>query len=351
MKNKLTVRAHQTDLVNAPEHLTKMVVVGLCILLILSTTACNMQRGSGSSNGASETAMQFLEYIPDTPENRQMTSFGDAAAWYTSWDVPRITSIDEWDQLADAPRAYWSGIMLKQVYPPDCLDSTHIMQYSLGDTYGFDLFDLDRFTFAGEPPEVVTVADFRTDRQTIKNALTAQGYTEQEVSDDWTLYSLNDDYAVNLKAETTAGKLGNLNRILLSNQTLIIGKATEVVLPALDAISDNIPSLADDDVYIAATQALQDSSLKDAGELVGVIWMDSQELATIPEKIGNVTSSEIEDLMAQYGLNDDLPHYSLATFGTRHSQKTGVTSLILALVFPRGTDAEAASQALQSRIE
>ena len=54
--------------------------------------------------------------------------------------------------------------------------------------------------------------------------------------------------------------------------------------------------------------------------------------------------------MDRYGLNADLPAYTLATFATTHSLSNKTTSLILALVFPKGVDAAAAAQVLQDRL-
>jgi hypothetical protein len=45
-----------------------------------------------------------------------------------------------------------------------------------------------------------------------------------------------------------------------------------------------------------------------------------------------------------------LPLYTMVAFGTRHSHDAGATFLILALVFPPGTDAQAAADAVGARL-
>ncbi len=329
-----------------------LILAGLGLLLLLTAAACNLQSNSpaASKSQGSDAVLQFLRYIPDTSENRKWTSFGDAAAWHASWDVPRIANLADLDNLPDKPRAYWLGIMPNQTVPPECLDANYFISYSLKDTFGFDIFEMNRYLYAGAPPRVVTIAEFRNDRQQIADALTAKGYSTQEMAAGWVLYSLHEDYQLNMDAESRAEKMGSLNRILLSEHTMIIGKATEVVSQALDAFTRKGASLADDPNYIASIQALQDSSLKDAGEWVGVIWVDGNEFHASPFS-AQASESEVKDLMEKYGLNTDLPAFSLAAFATRHSLKEKTTSLILALVFPKGADAQAASQVLQTRLE
>jgi hypothetical protein len=321
-------------------------------ILFLATAACKLQGNAVSSKGQpGDPTLQFLHYFPDQLEYRKFVAFGDAAAWHTSWDVPRIASAAELKNSTDTSFAYWTGIMPDQTLPPECLDLNYIYSYSLKDTYGFDLFSMDRYVYAGYPPKIVSILEFRSDRQAIADALIAKGYLAQELEPGWVLYSLNEDYALDVQAKMHAEQMGNLNRILLSDHFMIVGKATEAVAPALEASTGKTPSLADDKDYIASVQALKDPSLKDTGELVGVIWVDGKEFTSPDYFFGQKSEAEINDLVEKYGLNSDLPTYSLAAFATRHSLKDKATTLILALVFPKGTDAEAASQVLQDRME
>jgi hypothetical protein len=341
---------HPDHLPYASFHPRWLVFTSLCIILFLAAAACKLQ-GSGGSSKEQETVLQFLSYIPDEGKNRQWASYGDAAAWYTSWNVPRVYSMDGVNELDDTLRAYWMGMMYTQTYPPDCLDPTYILSYSLRDEFGFDMFDMDRFISAGKPPQVLSVLEFSRDHQGIVDTLTEKGYAAKDYGDGWMLYSLHEDYEVNPQAKTNAEKMGNLNRILLSDHFMIVGKATEVVEVGLDAQDAKTPSLADDKAYIASVKALYDTSLKEAGELLGVIWMDGEEFRSLPPNFAEATEEQAQQMMEDYGLNTDLPEFSLATFATRHSQEKGATYLILALVFPKGMDAEEAAQVLEERLE
>jgi hypothetical protein len=326
-------------------------LAGLGLVLFLSSSACKLQGNTGSSQGQGAVLQQFLRYVPDTPENRKGTFFGDAAAWHASWNVPRIASIDALNELDDTPRADWLYILPSQTSPPECLDTQYLLSYSLKDDFGFDFFDMDRYLYTGIPPAIPTIAEFRTSRQQIADALTAKGYSTQEMASGWTLYSLSEDYAINTQAKMHAEQLGYLNRILLSDHVMIIGKATEVVSSALDAFNHKVASLADDPAYQASIQALQDPSLKDAGELVGAIWMDGGEFYAIPLTSQQLNDEQMKALMERYGLNTDLPAFTVAAFATRHSLPKKTTALILALVFPKGTDAKAAAQVLSDRLD
>ena len=332
-----------------PFPLRGLAFTGLCVLLFLAAAACKLS-GSGGSSKEQETVLQFLSYIPNYPENRAWASYGDAAAWYASWNVPRVYNMDDVNDLDDTSRAYWMRMMQTQTYPPDCLDPNYIVSYSLRDEFGFDLFDMSRFISAGNAPKVISVLEFDGNRQVIADALSSKGYAEQELATGWVLYSLNEDYQLNMRAEMHAEQMGNLNRIILSDHYLIVGKATEVVEAALDAHDKHTPSLAEDKAYIASVQALYDSSLKDTGELVGVIWVDRGEFNALPPIFEKATEEQAQQMMEEYGLNTDLP-FTLAAFATRHSQEKGATYLILALVFPKGTDAEDAAQVLEERLE
>ncbi len=330
----------------------RSILAGLCLVLFMTAIACKLQANSSgaSKNPGSDVLLQFLRYAPDTAENRKWTSFGDAAAWHASWNVPRISSLEELNALAETPHSDWLFIMPFQTTPPDSLDINYLLAYSLKATYGFDIFDMNRYLYAGSPPKTVTVVEFRNDRQQIVDALTAKGYSSQDFGSGWFLYSLNEDYGLNMQSKIHTEQMGNLNRILLSDHVMITGKATEVVQAALDAFNRKSASLADDPAYIASVQALQDPSLKDAGELVGSIWVNGREFHTNPLLSPQVTEEQAKALMDRYGLNSDLPAFTLATFATRHNLSQKTTSLILALIFPKGVDANAAAQVLQDRL-
>lgn len=298
--------------------------------------------------------LRMLRFVPDTPENREYVTYGDAAAWYSSWDVPRIDSIAEIDGLERDPRAYWLNILPRQTTPPDALGLQFMMLDEMRGAYGFDLFNVDRYLQAGLPPDLVSVIEYSFPDSQIVDALIASGYSVETLNDEAALYSILDDYQLDVSMEmvkTRVGQLGNLNRIALLEGQMVIAKATANVTNAFAAHEGDIPSLADDPGYIAATSALLDSALGDMGELVGVIWVDGLQLADPLAYAEFGASQEVVDQIREELITADsaLPPYDLVAFGTRHSP--GATHLILAVVFPVDTDAKAAANVLAERME
>lgn len=317
-------------------------------ILLLLTVAPAMAQDT-----AENPLLDMLRFVPDSAEYRQFVSYGDAVAWHMSWNVPRIDSVAELDTLDRDPRAYWMNIMSRQTAPPDVLGIQYLMAEDMRAFYGFDLFNADRYLQAGQPPDLLSVIEYSFPDSQIADALVDSGYLVETLDDNAALYSILDDYQIDLSMETVTtrvGQLGGLNRIGLLDGQMVIAKATAIVTSAFSAYEG--ASLADDPHFSAAATALFDPSLAETGELVGVILMDGMQLADPLAYLGQGASPEMIEALEQSLANDDLPPlppYYLAAFGTRHSP--GATHLILALVFPADTDAIAAANILAARIE
>jgi hypothetical protein len=129
---------------------------------------------------------------------------------------------------------------------------------------------------------------------------------------------------------------------------MIVAKATANVNRALLAHEGQAPSLADDANYVAAVTALQDPALAETGELVGVILTDGSLFSDYAQ-YQEAPESVLEQLLEQYRQGPQLPHYTLVAFATRHTE--GASHLILAVVFPKGTDESAAADILADRLK
>ncbi len=320
------------------------------LFILLALVAC------GSKKETESPLLRLLHFVPDTSEYRQYLTYGDAAAWHTSWDVPRIDNMAELENLGREKRAYWMFILTNQTTPPDALGWRYLQAEDQRDFYGFDFFNLDRYLLAGQPPDTITVVEFSFDGAQIAQALTASGYDAEALDEaEGTLYSILDDYEAALDFPTKAGQLGNLNRIALLEGQMVIAKATANVTQALRARSGERSALANRSDYIAAAKALEDPALQDTGELVGVILMEGPQFyAAAPtlEALGSSLSAEdLEALRERYSQQGaSLPPYTLVAFATRHSQAQGASYLILALVFDQDADAEAAAETLADRL-
>jgi hypothetical protein len=315
----------------------RLLTLGLVILLLLPALPA-----SGSQPGQESPLLALLRFVPDTPGDREMLTFGDVAAWDSRWGVPQIDTVDELNALPRDPKAYWMLIMAKQTAPPSNLGIEYLLQGDMRPYYGFDFFNVDRFISAATPPDIITVVEHHLDPAQIGEALTASGYTAQSLDGGATLYSLFGDYEIPPLSDSTiphVGKLGALNRIALLDQRIIISRATADVTAALEAQSGTGTSLADDPAYAAAVQALDDPSLSDTGDLVGVMMVSGEaalQLGAAPGVEGQAASGA-------------LPLYTLLAFATHHTQ--GASYLTLAVVFPAGTDAQSASDTLAERLK
>jgi hypothetical protein len=332
----------------------RTLTLAACALFVaLALAACGGKSDAKkpAEKPAETPLLRMLRFIPDTPEYRALVTFGDAQAWHTSWSIPRIDNMEQLNEMEREPRAYWLQIMSRQTTPPDSLGWQYLTSEDQRGAYGFDLFSLDRYLYAGQPPDEITVAEFVFDGAQIGQALTASGYTTQALEAGGTLYSLHGDYEVDLQSPTRSGRVGNLNRVALLDGQLVIAKATANVNKALSAHGGQLRSLADNSDFSAAATALQDPALAETGELVGAILMETgAQFAGSDFFLGGAANAEaMEQFERQFAELPPLPSHKLAAFATRHS--AGGSSLILAVVFPSGTDAQAAADVLAGRLK
>lgn len=297
--------------------------------------------------------LRMLSFVPDTPENRQYLSYGDLAAWHQSWDVPRLDNLDDLEALPRDLRAYWMIVMPSQTIPPQVMGLQYVRTDDMRNVYGFDVFNVDRYLSAGQPPDMISVVEYSFPDEQIADALVGTGYESQSLADDVTLYSILDDYEIDVARETIptrVGQLGDLNRIALLDGQMLIAKATPNIEAALSANQGAISSLADDPAYVAAVTALDDPALGDMGQLVGVILVDGLQLSDpLQYVLLNFSPEEVTRFLEEVAGEPSLPFYYVAAFGTQHSP--GATHLVLALVFPEGVDAKEAANVLAERIQ
>jgi hypothetical protein len=324
----------------------------MCLLLVtLLCCTCGADRPTPDT-WAEDPVLRLLHFVPDTPQYREWLTYGDAVAWHSSWDIPRIDSWEELERLEREPRAYWINIMGKQTSPPDSLGIQYLHREDQRSFYGFDLFNLDRFLSAGSPPDWLTVVELGSDGQRVADALIASGYKTETLETGETLFSVLEDYETALDWPMHTGRTGNLNRITLLDPQMIIAKATANVTSAIAAYHNQAPALADNPDYVAAVTALRDPVLDETGELVGVILMEGTDMADpgayrAEQRIGE-PSEPLELQLQSYTEGPPLPDYRLLAFSTHHVE--GASYLVLVLVFPKGTDAAAAADVLAGRL-
>ena len=226
------------------------------ILGIIALVWVPIGAASGQDDGSA--LLDWLAFIPATPLNAENpVCFGDLDAWHTSWGVPRPRTLQQLDFLNRDWHAAWLFTMPKQLVLPEALGLQYLFQDEQRPFYGFDIFGIDRFVYAGAPPDMVTVLEHHLDPAAIGKALVASGYEAGDVNGG-TLYSILDDYEISFEGLPRVGSLGQLNRIALVDNQMIIGRATAPVMDALAAAQGETLSLAAMPAWTAGAKALDD---------------------------------------------------------------------------------------------
>ena len=324
---------------------------------LLGAEATSGEANVASSHGATDVTiakpvtsssnalLQMLQSVPNRVEYRRYLTYGNPAAWHTVTGISRIAEVGELDLLPEKEKDALLFGMIPQTMPPGTLGSEYVISEPQSDYFGFNLFTLDRWLEAGQPPDQINVAEFSFDASSIADALTAVGYESTPLDDSSTLYSIRDDYEIDLDAPLRTGMLGELNRIILGDGQMIIGRATEIVEEAHSAILGIQPSLADDPIVRAVAESLGNPMLE--GEMVGMIIIDNPVFDPVAALGLDFSQEAIDELRASLG-EASLPLFLLPAFATNRTQDE--TFLNLAVVFPQGTDIEGATETLAARL-
>lgn len=299
---------------------------------------------SADSSSVSEL-QRLLSYVPNDPIYRDYLTFGDVTAWYSATAMTRVTSVADWEALEQPQHDEWSFVLSSQTLPPEVLGLRYLIAEDMRDFYGFSFFDAERFLEAGMPPTNFTVVQTRIDPAQIEAALLEFGYTATPVTGG-TLYSIRGDSETDLRSPSRVGQLGQLNRIIVLGNTLVIGRATDVVTRASASGQRNAATLADDASYRALTGALAAPEITAWGKLVGAILI-GQPLPDDPLVMLDQTNEALQAQLDRYAAAP-LPPYLALGFAT---QRAGAESyLTLAVVFPPSVDGEAAATILGDRL-
>jgi hypothetical protein len=307
---------------------------------------------ANSANAQADTPvdnslLELLRFVPDGSSYRNYITYGDAAAWHAAWQIPRVQNLDEVEALAEADRARWLFALGQQTLPPEALGVQYLRVEEMRALYGFSFFDADRYLQAGSPPAEVTVVKSSAPPAQIDTALTNFGYQPTPLAEQGVLYSIRGDNEIDLQSSSLVGRLSQLNRIALLDDTLVIGRATPIVMRALEAHDKDFRSLADDPSFVALATALADPTLVEGGALVGIIMIGEPVLQD-PLLLLDEGNTALQPMLEAYAAQP-LPLYMLLGFATYRAPEA--TYLTLAVVFPPGTDTAQAEATLETRLQ
>ncbi len=189
-----------------------------------------------SESAAHVPLADLLAHIPDSEANRAWLSYSDLNGWHETTGVPRLSTIDDLDTLSDGDNQTWL-----QELPPEAgltaLGPTFLLLGDMRPAYGFDFLDAAQTLEVGEPPTSLNLVTLNVPSSQVSDALVQTGYTET-VAAGAVLYSLNEDYAVDVNAPSRAGQLGVLNRIAILERDapgteVLIARATAPIEQSL----------------------------------------------------------------------------------------------------------------------
>jgi len=280
----------------------------------------------------------MLRFIPDTPEYNGAVTFGDIAAWKTSWNMPPISTYADVEGLDKYQRLYWLNILPRQTLPPPIL--SYLPKGDVQDTFGFDVQNVDRFAVSGGGQQTLMLIEHATTTQAIASKLEKIDYTAQDMQ--WgQLYSYGDRFFA-------------LNNIwLLPQNRLLVSSEIDTIGLSNAALNKQIPSLADNPDYQAVAAFLEDESLTNLGELTMAVFINGDNLSaagtslvlkpgTIPAK----AQAEIERITQGWL---PLSPYDLAVFGTFHG--SGYSYQVVLLSYSTNVNAKLQADSVMARIQ
>lgn len=294
--------------------------------------------------------LDLLSFVPDTPENRSMVTFGDMDAWYAATGYERIDSLDGIDALSDAQREATLFVLPTQTLPPDALGLQYLRTDNLRERLGFNYFDAAQMLQAGQPPDLVTAVNVHADPAAIGAVLETAGYTATEANAA-TLYTLRGDYEIDMKDASPVGRLGTLNRVAVIDEradpaTVLIARATGVATDALEAHAGDSHSLADDPFYALVAEYLTNDTFGYLGPLVGLTLLPP--MPGDPMVALGLEGEALQQQVEQYQ-SEPMPPTLLNAFATFRDGES--TVLMLFVVLPPESDAEATGALLYDRLD
>lgn len=321
-------------------------LLSICCLALLALPA-------SAQDDDANPLLNLLGYVPDTVDYREFLSYGDMALWVESWGIDRFESVQDIERRRNEDTIDWpatSFVMPRQTNAPQVAGLEYLITDQLRPYWGIDFLNIDRFVEAGNPPTVLTVLETSATDSAIAAALTAVDYTESTLGDA-TLYSRNDDFGIDMAGDgPMLSRLGSLNRVALLDDVVIVGRATAIAESAVDAAAGDVATLADNATFRAGALAVSDVAYAGEGDLVGALFMGQAQPLDLRAMLGpRATEQQINALLERFDFGTPLPVYQLSVFATRSREND--SQLLLALVFPPGVDAQAATDIVLMRMK
>lgn len=328
--------------------------------LALALVAGAVPAWAGTPDDTDPTILSALGSVPDTSDVRQqIVSWVDYRAVEAARPgAAQPTSLAELQALMDADDpagALWmAAFMGLQSGSGDLVRYLFASGHDWPRVVGFDFFDVDRELAFGAPPADGIVLEGRFDPAVIGATLGARQFTSTPAGEatlwcgpDGCDEGLMVDVAGRDVADPFGGDLGRKQPLAVSEAALSSSAAIETVQGMLDARADDIPSLADDPLWVATATALAGEGMP-----IQATFVPATELGWDPARFlgENLTEEELRARLAELaeGFEPIAPALLLGIGDGATESEQVVT---LALAYATLEDAELAADVLPRRLE
>lgn len=280
--------------------------------------------------------IDMLGTVPDQPEiHDSMINYSDFRAMVTAREgaVTPSSILDILQgKLSDELNHY--GTALVSMLGTPSFARSVLADGSWENTVGFDFVTIERTIEYRTLPEpgAVAVGDF--DMDAVSAAFTARDYMAEPIG-DFMLWCSANGCEIDLAGDEDkkdlsnpfGGLLGREEPVLISDKMFISSPILSQIETTYDAVTGEIPSLADNESYMTAVNALQPSLI-----LIQATFVP-------PSLIMGETTGDVSDL----------PPYQLVLIADGASDREQIVSVIL--VYDTLEDAETAINVIPSRLD
>ncbi len=291
----------------------------LALAMVLAVTAsCGVDSGDGPGDVGSIGSL--IELVADTDANRSLIVMVDYER------ARQLSGVDQppTDASADSPavkamfEAFAPGDRRRQPDDSDpvLVSSPHFFRSGrqldeFRRSVGFSLLDADQEVFAGRLPVTLTVVVGRIDSDRVADAVR----TDEEWSDDLEraehegdeYYRWGDDLSPNPGRISAVRPLGIGGRLGVDDGIARWSNDTEPLTDSFDAEADRTDSLADDDDFAAAAEALDPEQ-----PVTAFLTADGAGFGPDAIRGSQLDPSQREEIEEQLGPAEDLPEWEVA---------------------------------------
>jgi hypothetical protein len=183
---------------------------------------------------------RMLGYVPYSFLEEQGIWFEDPGKIKQLYNLEDITSIEQLMLLAKE-----QSDTAKPLAPEWDITIPNWRYKQLTPLIGFDGVLVDRIIYAGVfTQKSFSISEGNLDEGLIDSKLIEQGYTKTDYS-PYSYYGIRDDYSIDLRNNLSILVLGDMNRIAILDDTIIVAPATQFVTGVFDAMSGDTSTVID----------------------------------------------------------------------------------------------------------